>query len=83
MLAPILTALASDGAELRMGAITESTLRLHLDTTNACEECVISDEMLEDIVLGHLRTVDATLGIEHVEIDHGPSDVVQGERGGR
>jgi len=72
ILEPVLTALAADGARLSVGAVDGATLHLRLDTTDACEECVVSDEMLEDIVLGHLRTVGADLPaqIERVEIEH-------------
>lgn len=71
ILEPIISGLAADGAVLSVEAVGGSTLRLHLDTTDACAECIVADEILEGIVLGHLRTAGAKSvdGIEHVEIE--------------
>lgn len=75
ILEPVFAALAADGARLSVGAVHGATLHLRLDTTDACEECVVSDEMLEDIVLGHLRAVGADLPtqVEHVEVERASS----------
>lgn len=71
-MAPIVTALAADGAVLSVGSVAGPTLHLRLDTSDACAECVVADPVLEAIVLGQLRTgaVDPPIAIERVEIEH-------------
>lgn len=71
ILEPIISGLVADGAVLSVAAVAGSTLRLHLDTTDACAECIVDDAILEGIVLGHLSTAgaDSVDAIEHVEIE--------------
>jgi hypothetical protein len=83
ILEPIMFALAADGAVLTVETVTDATLRLRLDTTDACAECVVGDEVLEAIVLGHLRSAgtESVGGIEHVEIEHAGQPSPDGGRG--
>ena len=43
ILEPIMSALAADGAVLSVEAVVGPTLRLRLDTTQACAECIVAD----------------------------------------
>lgn len=75
ILHPIVAALAADGAVLSVESVVGPTLRLRLDTTDACAECVVADPVLEAIVLGQLQTAGAECPahIERVEIQHAGS----------
>lgn len=73
LIAPLQEALSADGATLHVIRVDGSSLLLRLDTTAAeCAECIVSDEVIESVVLQRLRAGGAadTAPIERVLIEH-------------
>lgn len=72
-LEPLQQALSADGASLSFCGIDGEELRLRLNTTDhACAECIVSDEIIESIVLTRLASLqDPELaGVRRVQVEH-------------
>jgi hypothetical protein len=72
LIGPLKEAFSVDGVALRVGAVEGSRLTLNVDTTTAeCAECIVPDDVISSMVLGHLqRAGGAGIEIDQVDVEH-------------
>lgn len=73
ILEPIAAGLATDGVHLEVAGVEGTTLHLSIAIADdACAECVVSDELVEAIVLGRLKDAadEDVKAIDRVVAEH-------------